>query len=157
MQVIVVVWIIVWLIVGVSLISVFAETPDFPRNFEIICEIIKKEPFYNCNEKWIIIFVDQITIQDPLTNWVLGYAVHDKYIINNEMSICNFYPGFREMGLQYCDMEWIGIGSYDNDGCYSGRCLTPLQHEIKHLQCDCDWHKGSWTSKRMVITITGNV
>ena len=157
MQVVVAIWMIVWLIVGIGLISIFAEKPDLPNNFEIFCSITKSAPFYNCDEKWIIIFVNEITIQDPLRNWVLGYAIHEEFIQNYEMSICNFYSGFREMGLQYCDMEWGGIGSYDNDGCYSGRCLTPLQHEIKHLQCDCDWHQGSWTSKTMVITITGNV
>ncbi len=148
-----VIWAIVWILFGFGVAEVFAEKPDLPNDFIIICEILKIEPFYNCDNKWIFITNNEITIKDPLGQWVLGYGVYDEFIQNWDMSICNFYPGFREMGLQYCEMEWGGIGTYEDDLCYSGRCLTHLQHEIKHLQCDCNWHKDSWPSKRMVITV----
>jgi len=81
----------------------------------IICALTLEAPFYDCSEQWTIEIHDSLFLQDPNGYWVTGYADYKNNV--------------------------IGIGTARMDSCWDGRCLPLLWHELKHLQCDCNWHE----------------
>jgi len=81
----------------------------------IICALTLEFPFYDCSENWTIEIHDSLFLKDPNGVWVIGYADYKQ--------------------------NKIGIGTARIDSCWDGRCHSILHHELKHLQCDCNWHE----------------
>ena len=103
-----------------------------------IYAIIEEPPFYNLTEYWIIAYSpEQMTVKDLSNEWSFGFAY---WGIDNNTSICNMFPEIEKFNA--CSDEWLMIGGLKGDGCWDGNCITLLWHEMKHLLCDCDWHKN---------------
>lgn len=99
------------LIIGLPLLA-SANTLDTME----ICAITEEQPFYNCDEKWIIVMYD--------TKYV------DKNILGRAI-----YSEVEYVNLIIPPQLHIGNSDYrDNFG------YTTLQHEIKHVQCRCNFH-----------------
>jgi hypothetical protein len=136
-------------------------------NWVVICELTNLEPYYDCpesvdgyfdatGEEWMIFTLDDEVFPDPVGVSVYGFAIYSdtpgKSIPSNDpLSLCVFFPEFN--GTNKCSMNYMAVGSRISPTCYSPYpCNTVFEHEIKHLTCKCDWHKGL-TSKPMVIVI----
>lgn len=138
----------IWLM---SIHTLYAEEIKFSA--QVICSLQKAYPHYDCSERWVVVNVDTPYFDDPTGQTVYGFAIIGESPIPPELSVCNFYPAFKELDPSICDLRWAQVGTNLNDGCYLGICLTPLEHELKHLKCDCNWHKNNLPTKKFVITI----
>lgn len=134
----------------------------------IICQLLNREPFWDCpesvdgyfdmsGEEWMIFQLPVERFQDPTNETVLGYAVYSdeegkSLSPADPLSLCNFFPKFNQ-SERICSMNYLVYGEKSLDTCYSPYpCTTVLEHELKHLKCKCDWHKGL-ESEPMVIVI----
>lgn len=143
--------IIVLLSVLFLLLSTYIPAYGFEqgRDWDVMCSITNKEPFYDCNEKWILVWKNSYTIKTPSGDWVLGFAVHGNLAtmsvsLRHEYNVCNTHPQINQTNAEYCGYQWMGISNkVKSDNCYGGPtfCISILAHEIKHLKCNCDWHK----------------
>ena len=115
----------------------------------VICAITFVSPYYDCDEKWILVFEDTLIIPSNHDVPVVGHAVDTTILPHNPIS--QFYPSIRFNDHR----EWLAVGIVERDACYNGICYSVLWHEIKHLMCDCDWHEdmetylppGEWLKK----------
>lgn len=149
-------------LIGICLIWIFTFTVSLvyaeeDTSFQVICSLTNNEPYYDCSELWIIGSINSELITDPSGQSVYGFAVIGEKNITGDLSICNFIPETKDIDPSLCKMKWAIVGNNSNDGCYLGICLTPLEHELKHLKCDCNWHKGLKPTKHHIITIMEKV
>lgn len=101
----------------------------------IICAITAISPYYDCDEKWVIVLEDTPTVPSVYEQPTTGYAV--------DVTLVEYYP-ISETYLTIKntdDLEWLVVGNTKRDACFDGICLPVLWHEMKHLMCDCDWHE----------------
>ena len=107
---------------------------------------IEEQPYYNLTEYWIVVVSpDQIVVQDLSDEWSFGFAYWD---IEDTSSICNMIPDVEKYDA--CGDEWLMVGSNKVDGCWDGNCIPLLWHEMRHLLCDCQWHKNM-TQERVYV------
>jgi len=105
--------------------------------------LIEEPPYYNSTENWIIVYSpDEIVVKDLTEKWYFGFAYWD---ITNHTSICNMFPELEIFNA--CGDEWIMIGNIKGDNCWDGNCISLLNHELKHLLCDCNWHENMTREK----------
>lgn len=122
---------------------------------ERICSITLEEPFYNCDVKWIYIYLPHETyIIDPVTGgYLYGFAFNDSYNwdeFSDEFGICNFFPqilAFKN-GIA-CNDSWFAFGNSTNDTCWDNNCKSMFQHELDHMICECNWHENMTRAEGM--------
>jgi hypothetical protein len=129
--------------------------------WDIICELTNLKPFYDCPEfmddffdasgrAWIVVQVNSTVFQDLTGTSVYGYAVHTKspfgHLSDSDFSVCNRFPDVNQTiyeGKDLCTFNYIVFGEAQPQTCYSPYpCMTVLEHELKHLKCNCNWHEG---------------
>lgn len=126
------------IVVGLSIIPEVNSEHKEIAQVNRIYALIDEPPYYNSTEYWIIVYsADQITVRDLSGELTFGFAY---WGIDHDTSICNMFPEIKKFNA--CGDEWLMIGNIKGDGCWDGKCMSLLQHEIKHLLCDCDWHEN---------------
>jgi len=133
---------------------------DDVYSWDIICERINLEPYYDCpeyidgyfdatGEAWVVVVVNSTTFLDIEGKTVFGYAVYNtnlNYNINKwEYSVCVNFPKTNTtmFGVDVCRLSYIIVGTNQGPSCYSPyACMSVLEHEIKHQVCKCNWHDG---------------
>jgi len=137
-------------------------------NYEwfIMCQLINLEPYYDCpesvdgyfdvsGEEWMIFTLDDTEFPDPVNEWVYGFAVYNddstKQIpTDSPLNLCAFFPDFN--GTDTCNLNYMVIGKNTQPTCYSPYpCTSVFEHELKHLKCKCDWHKGLEAKSQVII------
>lgn len=140
----------------VQLVPIYGFTQG--QDWDVMCAITNIEPYYDCKEKWILTWKDSGSIKTPTNSWVSGFAVHgmDGISATSTLNICNFHPQVNQTNPDYCSYQWMGIAlKPTSDACYGGPtfCMTILAHEIRHMKCDCNWHKQLNPTKTFTIFI----
>jgi len=156
-------------LVLLAFVTYEAYGQELTSTANIICQLTNLYPYYDCpeyidgyfdasGEAWIIVTVPVERFMDPLNVSVFGYAVYSDIkgeAVTGDLSVCKFFPDLNQTvkGVNLCELYYIVVAEYAPDTCYSPYpCMSILEHELKHLQCKCDWHKGL-TSKAHVIVI----
>ena len=105
----------------------------------LICSLMIGAPGYDCDEQWLIFWYTDspfiVPDRSPYGLYASGWAVYNA----TKWSVCDWKD---DIDPRYCGMKWIAIDNSVGDECYDYNCYTPLHHEIKHLQCECNWHKN---------------
>ena len=116
-----------------------------------MCSLIPTEPFYDCEENWIIVWTDDLlTIQAPNHRYYSGFAYHTiTEKTYDDINVCNFFPKTIEFSPKDCWDKWLAIGNAKIDSCWDNKCLPLLWHELKHLECSCNWHEDMVSNKTM--------
>ena len=102
----------------------------------VICVITSVSPYYDCDEKWVIVLEDSLIVPSVYDEPVTGYAIDATLIESYPISLT--YPTIKNMD----NLEWLVVGNTKRDACFDGICFPVLWHEMKHLMCDCDWHEN---------------
>jgi len=104
------------------------ENVTMPDNTKVwkMCAITDEEPYFNCDEIWAIFFL-------PTTKDVTIYCYPEKapslhYVIAG----CASYDDDRG--------HFAIVGMLWNVTSHTGEMV--LDHELRHLQCKCNWHGG---------------
>jgi len=103
--------------------------------FMVICALTSVSPYYDCDEKWVIVLEDTQMIRWDDMDPIAGLAVFADVV--EDFPISESHPTITGMD----DLEWLAIGKVKRDTCYDGICFPVLWHEMKHLMCDCNWHE----------------
>ena len=108
-------------------------------------------------DQFVWIKFDVTLFQDPTGKTVRGLAIIHGKPIQGYWSLCSHFPQFMEIDRNLCDKNWLIYSDRAvNDGCYQPLgCMSVMWHEIKHLKCDCDWHKNLKRSQTSFIWIDG--
>jgi len=132
---------VVWL--GFSIPSVlFADVYDgVPMKGKIYdeihkCTLINEEPWYNCNRQLRIVIFD--------TYYVPGYSsIYDDFFLNPESKVLG-YTYFKRDITSLSEFDLLILGTESMNGkkgkYYDVYKLTTFQHEIRHIQCHCNFH-----------------
>lgn len=81
-----------------------------------------QEPYYDCTEKWdVFIYFNTIDIRYDCHNFVSDDPIHG----------CVMYD------LDYAKRAYMKLGSQTLEDYWH---YTPLEHELKHLMCKCNFH-----------------
>jgi len=131
-------------LIGVAIPVVFADHGDAylpwendkPLNttLEEICELLPYAPFYDCEKKWLLGYVDADYFLIPHTNSTVRGMAYWGYEFSRYVDI----P--KEDNEKYEALVIIGKQPIDN--CYDYNCMPILGHEVKHVWCYCNWHEG---------------
>ena len=143
------------------------KTEILNYKWTVICELINLEPYYDCpeyiddyfdarGEEWLIVELPLYVFDDPKKRSSLGYAVYGDYKIleESEFGVCVRFPQLNQTinGMNLCGLKYIVIGIQQPQTCYSPYpCMSVLEHELKHLKCECDWHEGLYSKSMLII------
>ncbi len=96
---------------------------------------------------WTIVQVNSTVFQDISRTSVYGYAVHTSNLagINDPTyQVCTRFPQVNQTvyeGQDVCKFMYTVIGINTPETCYVPYpCMSVLEHELKHLKCECNWH-----------------
>jgi len=133
---------IIWLsfaIPSVIFADVYTGIPAGGKIYDEIfpCTLINEEPYYNCNRSLRIVIFD--------TRLVPGYSsLFNEFYFNPDNKAFGF-AYFKRLPLSDHPFDLIILGK-QSMGEVGGKWkyfypLTPLQHELKHIICHCNFHK----------------
>lgn len=115
---------------------------------DVTCLLTNVAPYYDCSEVLLIVVFDQTF--PPRYNWI-----EDRFYAQdlNDPDIDPAYAiAYRHMPIprdgswdnqSYTQFFMIILGNEYNTpnlGKYDKGDMTPFEHEIKHIKCDCSWH-----------------
>ena len=91
----------------------------------MICSIILSAPYYDCEEVWEINIYDDRYLSDEMCKVDLKRILGCTYYSVNDF-INRIYPPVMHIVI---NSDYIDKFGYTN-----------LEHEIKHIQCRCNFH-----------------
>jgi len=108
-----------------------------------ICSLTEDAPYYDCDISWIVAWsyeAESVIASDGEEYLGVSYRNLNPQK-HAKMSVCTFFPIITDKKPEVCWDDWIMIGNAKYDSCYERNCITLLWHELKHLVCQCSWHK----------------
>ena len=121
---------IVWFVLIVMLIFFIGflveshgNLSDDLNHIEVICAITDIDPFYNCNEKWVLYFYDLDDVWDQC-------HPESKDVFHMGIVGCATFDDERGYSAIYSNKYF--------ENSHTGQ--TVLQHELDHLKCRCNFH-----------------
>lgn len=88
----------------------------------VMCATTDVDPFYNCDEKWVLYYYPNISDVYELC--------HQKQAFHMAVAGCATYDDERGHSLI--------LGSHVNSKSHTGQSV--LEHELLHLKCRCNFH-----------------
>lgn len=111
-----------------------------------MCALIGIAPFYDCDEKWLVVVENSLFIKSAYTDqWVAGYAIPKQYV--KEYPISKYYSHVKGGD----SFKWMVIGSIKQDSCWNEKCLPLFKHEARHLMCNCGWHDNMTSTAKFIL------
>ncbi len=132
---------VIWL--GFAIPSVFSDVYDgIPAGGKIYdetfqCTLINEEPYYDCNRGLRVVIFD--------TRLVPGFSsMFNEFYFNPDKKALGF-AYYKRMPLSDSPYDLVILGNLSMNK-IEGKWihfypLSPLQHELKHIQCHCNFHK----------------
>lgn len=119
-----------------------------PRYYQWQCSLIPEKPYYDCSQPFVLVWFDTMLFP-PLYN----YTSNEWYLQDLEddepdtlaYTYYNLITPFTEKEQWPNGMDMIVVGNSTELSWFpeDDPWTTILMHEIKHLLCECNFHKES--------------